>query len=164
MRADPELDYFDQELFEVENRDGLYYEKPNWVDKYLRRDLSEWNELSLPQYIKMFDATSICKEDKEEDQEIDQMDMGADCETNDGSENVAQKSKFESDKVKYKTEVKFHYLITRTGKIGKPLPNIMKLQNPCPGEPKFLRKRRHPKALRFYKVKRDINPQRFFLS
>jgi hypothetical protein len=39
----------------------------------------------------------------------------------------------------------------------------MKLENPYPGEPKFLRKRKHPKALRFYKVKRDLNPLRFFL-
>ena len=39
----------------------------------------------------------------------------------------------------------------------------MKLENAYPGEPKFLRKRKHPKALRFYKVKRDLNPERFFL-
>ena len=39
----------------------------------------------------------------------------------------------------------------------------MKVENPYPGEPRFLRKRRHPKALRFYKVKRDSNPSRFFL-
>ena len=39
----------------------------------------------------------------------------------------------------------------------------MELQNPYPGEPRFLRKRRHPKALRLYKVKRDLNPERFFL-
>ena len=29
MRADPELNYFDKELFEIEDREGLYYEKPN---------------------------------------------------------------------------------------------------------------------------------------
>ena len=63
----------------------------------------------------MFDATSPCKEDKDEDQEIDQVEDGADCETDDDSKNVAEKSRFEKDKVKYKTEVKFHYLITRTG-------------------------------------------------
>ena len=39
----------------------------------------------------------------------------------------------------------------------------MKIQNPYPGEPNFLRKRNHPKSLRFYKVKRDLDPERFFL-
>ena len=41
LRADPELDYFDKELFEIEDREGLYYEKANCIDKYLRRDMSE---------------------------------------------------------------------------------------------------------------------------
>ena len=65
-----------------------------------------------------------------------------DYEINDDSKNVAETSKIEKDKLKYKSEFKFHYLITRTGELGKPLPNVMKLQNACPGEPKFLRKRR----------------------
>ena len=39
----------------------------------------------------------------------------------------------------------------------------MKLENAYPGEPKYLRKRNHPKSLRFFKVKRDLNPARFFL-
>ena len=65
--------------------------------------------------------------------------------------------------MKYGQEVKFHYLIKETGEIGKPLPSIMKLENAYPGEPKFLRKRKHPKSLRFYKVKKDLNPIRFFL-
>ena len=66
IRADPELNYLDKELFEIDDRDGLYYEKPNWIDKYLRRDLLEWNELCLPQYLKMYDPTS---KDKPEDDE-----------------------------------------------------------------------------------------------
>ena len=59
--------------------------------------------------------------------------------------------------------MKYHYLITETGDIGKALPNLMKIENPYPGEPNFLRKRKHPKSLRFYKVKKDLNPARFFL-
>ena len=70
---------------------------------------------------------------------------------------------FEKDKVKYGQEVKFHYLITETGELGKPLPNFLEINNPYPGEPRFLRKRRHPKSLRFFKAKRDSEPERFFL-
>ena len=39
LRADTELDYYDKELFEIEDKEGLYYEKPNRIDKYLRRDM-----------------------------------------------------------------------------------------------------------------------------
>ena len=39
----------------------------------------------------------------------------------------------------------------------------MEVQNAYPGEPRLLRKRKHPKSLRLYKVKRDLNPDRFFL-
>ena len=171
LRADPELDYYDKELFEIDGREGLYYEKPNWVDKYLRRDMSDWDELCLPQYIKMFDPTN------KKEAEIDEAHAE---ETTDGRENhdgiedaddeihadegdALTSTKFDKDKVKYGQEVKFHYLIKETGEMGKPLPNLMKLENAYPGEPKFLRKRRHPKSLRFYKVKQDLNPIRFFL-
>ena len=184
LRADPELDYHDKELFEIFDREGLYYEKPNWIEKYLRRDMSEWNELCLPQYIKMYDPTNK-GEKEDEDGRVDE-------ETNGKQENenktsyvedeveedynneepdicmgpegdAVAASRFEKDKAKYGQEVKFHYLITETGEIGKALPNVMKLENAYPGEPKFLRKRKHPKSLRFYKVKRDLNPVRFFL-
>ena len=43
------------------------------------------------------------------------------------------------------------------------LPNFLEITNPYPGEPRFLRKRRHPKSLRFFKAKRDREPERFFL-
>ena len=69
----------------------------------------------------------------------------------------------EKNKIKFGQEVKFHYLITETGEMGKLLPQVMKVGDPAPGEPNFLRKRRHPKSLRFYKVKRELNPARFFL-
>ena len=34
VRADEKLNYCDQELFPIKNREGLYYEKPNTVEKY----------------------------------------------------------------------------------------------------------------------------------
>ena len=32
-RANPDVDYPGIELFEVADREGLYYEKPNWIEK-----------------------------------------------------------------------------------------------------------------------------------
>ena len=48
--------------------------------------------------------------------------------------------------------------------MGKLLPDIIELDNPYPGEPRFLRKRKHPKALRFFKVKQEKNTVRYFLQ
>ena len=159
MRADPDQEYGAIELFEITGREGLYYEKPNWVEKYLRRDRSEWNEMCFPQYAKMFDP--IHKKEQENTTEENEEDFEGDVEQEVSDEK--ELSDFEKDKIRYGQEVKFHYLITETGDIGKPLPKLMKIENPCPGEPNSLRKRKHPKSLRFYKVKKDLNPARFFL-
>ena len=157
MRADPDRDYGTIELFEITDREGLYYEKPNWVEKYLRRDRSEWDELCFPQYAKMFDP--IHKKEKEMPNEDEENGSDVELENSDNQDSFD----FEKGEKKYGQEAVFHFLITETGEIGKPLPKLMKLNDPYPGEPNFLRKRKHPKSLRFYKVKRDLNPARFFL-
>ena len=143
-------------MFEIKEREGLYYEKPNWVDKYLRRDRSEWNELCLPQYIKMFDPIHKKLSENQDEENDSNAEYDADIDCHDSSD-------LEKDMLKYGQDVKFHYLITETGEMGKPLPKLMKIESPYPGEPNCLRKRKHPKSLRFYKVKRELNPSRFFL-
>ena len=158
MRADPDIDYIDKELIQIEGNEGLYYEKPNQIEKYLRRDMQKWNELCFPQYVKMFDPCRSCgKNDDEECLELEEDFNIEDLEI------TSTAAKFEKDKIKYGQEVKFHYLITETGEIGKALPKYMELKIAYPGEPRFLKKRSHPKSLRFYKVKRDLNPARYFL-
>ena len=103
MRADPELNYFDKELFEIDDKEGLYYEKPNWIEKYLRRDMNQLGGLCLPQYVKMFDPTSknVNKEDQDEEAADDQSEA---IEENDAKTS----SKFEKDKIRYGAEFKFH--------------------------------------------------------
>ena len=118
--------------------------------------MSEWKELGLPQYVKMYDPTS---QNRKENEDYENKDI----EESDDNGSEIDNEKFERDKARYRSEVKFHYLITETGEIGKALPNFMEVQNAYPGEPRLLRKRKHPKSLRLYKVKRDLNPDRFFL-
>ena len=65
---------------------------------------------------------------------------------------------------KFGEAAKFHHVIEKTGKLGKKLPSTIALVNPLPGEPKFLRKRKNPKAIRFFKVRAENNPARFFLQ
>ena len=47
VRANEELAYPTKELFEVENREGLYYERPNIIDKYLRHSQDQAPARSL---------------------------------------------------------------------------------------------------------------------
>ena len=66
-RADPDMNYDGIELFDIDDREGKYYEKPNWIDKYFRRDMTEWNQLCLPQYVKMYDPTSQNRKDENQE-------------------------------------------------------------------------------------------------
>ena len=61
-------------------------------------------------------------------------------------------------------EAKFHHVVLSDGTPGKVLPECAEMDDPLPGEPKFMRKRRHPKAIRYFKSKQENNPARFFLQ
>ena len=71
------------ELFEVKDREGLYWEQQYWIDSYLRRDLSEWDQLSLPQYVKMFSPTNQGgNKDKDTDDDSEDEDLKQENERN----------------------------------------------------------------------------------
>ena len=82
----------------------------------------------------------------------------------DESEDSEDEENFSDSIKKYGKEAKFHHIVKNDGKPGKKLPKYIKLERPFPGEPKFLKKRKHPKALRFFKVKQANDPVRFFLQ
>ena len=126
--------------------------------------MTKYGELSPVEYLKMFDPSNKGPDDKEENEEAENLDDEGDkSETENKMEQDKDSSEFEKAKTKYGAEVKFHCLIKQNGELGDVLPNSMCIQNPLPGELKFLLKKRNPKALRFYKPKRDVNPSRFFL-
>ena len=102
----------------------------------------------------MYDPTS---QNRKENEDYENKDI----EESDDNGSEIDNEKFERDKARYRSEVKFHYLITETGEIGKALPNFMELQNAYPGEPRLLRKRKHPKSLRVL-VLRSMNDGMMF--
>ena len=61
---------------------------------------------------------------------------------------------------------KFNYVMTyrKEYKNGQKLPEIIKLDDPYPGEPRFMKKRTFPAVLRFNKTNRDNNPKKYMLS
>ena len=110
MRADEDLEYFDKELFEVEGKEGLYYEKPNWIEKYVRRDMTKYGELSPVQYMKMFDSSNKGADEKAENEEEENL--------NDEDDHVKydeamqpEISEFEKARNKFGPDVKFHCLV-----------------------------------------------------
>ena len=65
VRVDEGKEYFDKELFPIKDREGLYYEKPNAIDKYIRRG-EQLEEVCLAQFVKMFDPAKSEVESKKE--------------------------------------------------------------------------------------------------
>ena len=144
----------DKMLFKVPDREGLYFEKPNWIDKYFRRG-KKTQQICPSHLAKMYDPDNKGSKStkKIEDSGDDEADEEAE-----GDEDFRETVK------KYGKEAKFHHFIQNDGTPGRKLPMYIELENPLPGEPKYLRKRRHPKALRYFKVKQENSPYRFFLQ
>ena len=53
-----------------------------------------------------------------------------------------------------------------TASEGRPikLPDYIEIENPFPGEPQFMRKRRFPAVLRFHKQKQSVDPAAYFFA
>ena len=58
---------------------------------------------------------------------------------------------------------KFHFIMTETDEMV-PLPNLIEISDPYPGEPKWMRKRKGPAVLRYHKVSRDNQYERWMLK
>ena len=51
-------------------------------------------------------------------------------------------------------EQKFHFIITNS-EYKVPLPKIIEIHDPYPGEPKWMRKGKHPAVLRQHKIRKE---------
>ena len=58
---------------------------------------------------------------------------------------------------------KFHFIITETDEMI-PLPKLIEISDPYPGEPKWMRKRKGPAVIRYHKVNRDNQYERWMLK
>ena len=160
QRQDPESG----QGFKVEDKEGLFLEKPDLISKYERRKLvtNEEDELEpdgeeaetldgmcFCQYVKMYEGRGW--------QQMRQ--------TNEEGEVEAPQEEDIPEEGELAEEDDFNFLITGDpDEKRRPLPKILTLENPLPGEPKILHKRTFPRALRFFKKKFDMNPHRFYLT
>ena len=144
---------YDKHVFSVSGRDGLFMEKPDLIDKYIRRPGPgnkyvefqdkdpDTDKLVLSQYAKMMEVSKRKMLDEIED--------------------TIDEDSFNFDE----KDEKFHYIMTPVEHQKKiPLPEYMKLVPKYPGENNIMRKRRFPAAIRFNKKRIDKNPHKYFLS
>ena len=160
QRQDPESG----QGFKVEDKEGLFLEKPDLISKYERRKLvtDEEDELEpdgkeaetldgmcLCQYVKMYEGRGWQQMRR----------------TNEEGEVEAPQEEDIPEEGELAEEDDFNFLITGDpDQKRRPLPKILTLENPLPGEPKILHKRTFPRALRFFKKKFDMNPHRYYLT
>ena len=140
--------HHNQVVVEVEEREGLYVESYDMVDKWYRRP-NHLEDLSFSHFAKMFRAAWKVAE------EIDEVESGTDNEIqtdNEGDNFVTEQNKF-------------HFIMTsRVDEKPKRLPPYFKLTSVNPGEPPFMRKRSFPAVLRFHKYKDENKQHSFYFS
>ena len=150
--------------FKVEDREGLFLEKPDLISKYQRRKLvtgrdddaepdpqeaEALEQMCLAQFAKMYESRGW------------QQLRG----TNEEGEVEAPRDGDVPEEGELAEEDDFNFLITGDTECKRPLlPDVLTLEDPLPGEPKLLYKRTFPRALRFFKKKFDMNPHRYYLT
>ena len=153
QRQDPE----GGQGFKLKDKEGLFLEKPDLISKYERRKLPESEEvnededplenLSFCQFVKMYESRGWQKINEEgEYEEID-----PDANPDEGA--LAEEDDFN-----------FFVVGDEMQPERKKLPSTLVLADPLPGEPNLLRKRKFPRAIRFFKKRFQINPHKFYLA
>ena len=134
----------------LDQQEGFWYKQPDLWNKYLRRP-NEVKDICCAQFARMYKGVSP-KEGKTNDDEDDEIpevfEDEDDADDEDGD------------------EFKFNFMMTyrENGKKGKPLPGLIKLLNPYPGEAVWMKKRSRPVALRYHKYQKDNDHKRYMLS
>ena len=134
IQVDDKPEYSNIPTIKIENREGNYIEKYDIVSKYQRREGLE--SICAAQFTKMYEPS------------------------------WKGPSKKETQKILLRdNKNKFHFVMMHEDEVeGEYLPNIVRLLNPYPNEPPFMRKRKTPAALRFHKVNENKDPKRYFFS
>ena len=152
-------------------REGLFLEKPDIVDKFCRREITNKNPelgaMSIVQFGKMYEPIRS----KTTAEKLEMENMNKDSIRNE-SDNQSVKEKStgvdisgygipwnnDEDRVA-------NFYITTIDKYNKiRLPNFIKVRDCHPGEVPLWKKRTFPKAARMHKKREDTDPHRFFLS
>ena len=146
-----------EDLINVSGRKGQYTEKPSLMDKYVRRDYNEHSDVfdvSYLQFGKRYTPTNTGPKQKKD---FVPQDFYKHIPSSDNKED-------ETDELRGFSEEDF--IITHDFKAKehlKFLPKFIKINNPLPGEPNFM-KLRKPVVARRHKFSQVKKPHEFYLS
>ena len=130
-------------LIRIKDREGYWVEQNDMLSKYLRRPES-LELISASQFSKMYTTSGL---------KLKKMDFDV--------EDIHDE-RIEDENIDI-LENKLDYMITGTHN-GFKLPMIILIQNPSPGEPKWMRKRTTPAVLRYHKSNKDNQFERWMLK
>ena len=130
-----------QGLIKIQGRDGLWFEQADMLQKYLRRP-TKLESISASQFAKVY-TTSSARLQSSDTMESDDQD----------EEEMDEESR------------KYDILDIIIGEddLKIPLPHMVQIQDPYPGESSIMRKRRKPAVLRYHKVSRIKDYERWML-
>ena len=152
MKKADENEKENKNLIKLEGLEGDWYEQPDILGKYKRRD-DRLEGICYSHYGRMIrSGGKMANAENEHDKGIDE-------EYYEDEDDVQELDGKDEDPNK-----KFHYIITEKDGLGEEIPQYTKLKNPMPKENPIQCKRTFPAALRFHKTKQDHNPHKFFLS
>ena len=153
MKVNAEVDGKKEGVEVKGGREGLFVEKPDIVDKFCRREITEENPeleaLSTVQFGKMFEPV-----------------RGGQAEEKVKNKGPSHRD-YSDGEIPWRDEEDrlANFYITTDERYNKtPLPDYIKIKDCQPGEVPIWRKRTYPKAARIHKKKEDTDPHRFFLS
>ena len=130
----------------VENKDGLFIEKPSMMDKFERKDVSQNHHIGKMRYLQFcMKYTSTNSEPKKED---------------------FYSIEFKVEESGWTISDEFNLIVTddfEVQNIHYSLPMFIKLLNPRPGEPKYMRRRTRQVA-RFHKINKTKHPHEYYYS
>ena len=152
MKRADENEKENKNLIKLEGVEGYWYEQPDILSKYKRRD-DRLENICYSHYGRMIRSGG--KQTHMENVH----DKGIDEEYYDDNEDTEEADNEEDD-----PNTKFHYIITEHDTLDEEIPQYTKLKMQMPKENPIQCKRTYPAALRFHKTNRDNNPHKFFLS
>ena len=120
-----------QGLIRINGKDGLWYEQPDMLQKYLRRPI-KLESISASQFAKVYTTSSK----KSKEMEVKDFD--------DEPEEDIEEDDIENDMLSIIISDDYPKIM---------LPSMIQIQDPVPGESRLMRKRRAPAVLRYHKKK-----------
>ena len=134
--------------FKIEGHDGLFYETQDIWSKYLRRP-EEIKDICFAQFAKMYQSNKRDEDDNDEENEENMQDI---------DDSIKEK------KMEYFEKFNFIMTFENLELKGKELPKKIELKDLYPGEPKIMKRRTYPAALRYHKMHAANEPIKFMLS